>query len=158
MEMAELLKKVYLFRDMEEDELEELASLAKSCTFYQGDVIFREGDTGDSIYVIRLGSVKIVKADREGNESQVAILGTGSHFGEMTVADRQPRSATVIANEHTKLIKFDVNDLDDLFEKHPEIGFKFYRKLSMGLSRRLRNTTEDLSFTKQLLSSRHTQE
>ncbi len=156
MDMVEILKNVYLFRDMEEEELEDLATVAESCSFYQGDTIFHEGDIGDSLYVIKIGSVKIIKEDRAGNESQVAVLGTGAHFGEMTIADRQPRSATVVANEHTELIKFDVNKLDQLFENNPKMGFKFYRKLSMGLSKRLRNTTEDLSFTKQLLSSKHT--
>ncbi len=80
---------------------------------------------------------------------EVAQLGTGGHFGEMSFVDGEPRSATVVALERTELVKLDFDRLRGFFEKNPAVAVKVYRSLALFLCGRLRVTTMDLSFSRE---------
>ena len=66
-----------------------------------GEVIFREGDEGHEVFIIQSGLVEIAKTDESGGKTTLAFLGEGNLFGEMSLVDREPRSATVTALEET---------------------------------------------------------
>jgi CRP-like cAMP-binding protein len=145
---ANLLQNVYLFKDLSANELAEISEFSKLETFNSGDEIFSEGDTAHSLYVIKYGTVKIMHSSR-GESTEVATLGTGSHFGEMAFVDGEKRSATVMATERTDIVRIDFAELRGLLEKNPVIAMKIYKAFSHFLCGRLRLTTNDLSFARE---------
>ena len=96
------------------------------------EMIFHEGDVGRQFFAIRKGKVKIKK---EKSGKILATLGPGEVFGEMSVLDNQPRSASAIAATSTELFAFDGHRLLDDF---PHLSVKLLRYLARELSRRLR--------------------
>ncbi len=91
---------------------------------------------------------------KEGSDADVVMLGTGSHFGELGLLDDAPRSASVRANERTELVKVDGERLRALLDAEPAIAARFYRAVARSVSKRLRVTTDDLAFARQLAQER----
>src|SRR5215469_7426652 len=96
-----LLEGVYLFADMTAEERAQLAQVATTLSARAGSEIFRAGDAATAMYLIKDGSVRISTIAAGGEKIEVAVLGSGSHFGEMSLADGANRSATVEAIEPT---------------------------------------------------------
>ena len=95
----------------------------------KGTVLFRQGDAGGSLYVIRSGRVQIRR--RFGDERRViATLGPGEFFGEMSVVSGRPRSATAEVVEDATFLKIRAEKLEALIAKHPEIAIRLIRKLA----------------------------
>lgn len=155
MNAAEVLKKTFLFKDMGAAELKKLAAIAKQDQISQGTQLFSEGEHGDALFVIVMGSVKVVKRDKN-NEEEVATLGTGSYFGEMALLDdNHERSATIVAKEPTHLLTFARADIKALCDRDDAFGHQFYAGLARGMVRRLRATTVDAAFYRSLAKQRH---
>jgi CRP-like cAMP-binding protein len=144
-----LLEGVYLFADMTAEERAQLAQVATTLSARAGSEIFRAGDAATAMYLIKDGSVRISTIAAGGEKIEVAVLGSGSHFGEMSLADGANRSATVEAIEPTSLYCFDYAKIDAALTRWPVIGTKFYRALTRFLSHRLRQTTTDMSFARE---------
>ncbi|MDR3544330.1 MAG: cyclic nucleotide-binding domain-containing protein, partial [Candidatus Limnocylindrales bacterium] len=99
----EVLRSCALFSAMDDATLMAVARLVRSRRFRRHEVIFHEGDPGDSLFVIASGSVKIVLQSTAGEEAIIATLGQGDFFGELSVLDGAERSATAVALEPTEL-------------------------------------------------------
>lgn len=93
------LSNVYLFKTLSADEMKSLSEIAKPQTFQKGDSVFLRGEPATAMYLIQFGSVKIQQTTKNGDNLDVATLGTGSHFGEMPFVDNEVRSATAMAAE-----------------------------------------------------------
>jgi len=145
---AALLQDIYLFKEFLPRELEQLSALGTPKTFNAGSDIFAKGDLAQSMYVTRSGTVKISHqgADRD---IELAQLGTGAHFGEMSFIDGQPRSATATALERTEVLEIGFGALNNYFEQNPAVAVKFFRAMSHFLAGRLRLTTMDLTFARE---------
>src|SRR5450432_366284 len=100
-EVAELLKSVAIFKDLEEDELAQMAELCKEEKFVSGEYIFHEGEHGNRLYLIVEGGVRISRDVPGSGEEALAVLKPGSLFGEMAVFDRSERSTHAISNGGT---------------------------------------------------------
>src|SRR5437588_91851 len=94
-----------------------------------GTVLFREGDKGDKMYVIRSGKVKIVKHIAD-SDITLAVLGTGEFFGEMALLEGLPRSAEATVAEDALLIEVEGPAFDTLVRKNGEIAVRLMRRLS----------------------------
>jgi CRP-like cAMP-binding protein len=151
---VDLLQNVSLFKELSAAELQTINGVAKVQTYAAGDQVFGEGDPADALYVIKFGSVRISHSARD-NEVDIAQLGSGSHFGEMSFVDGEPRSATVEVLEKSELVCIGFAELKTLFDKHPAIAVKAYQSLAHFLCRRLRVTTTDLSFARERKNTRH---
>jgi CRP-like cAMP-binding protein/Fe-S-cluster-containing hydrogenase component 2 len=115
------LRKVPLFGNLSDTMLEELEGKVKLKSFNQGDVIFREGDPGDSLYIMRNGFVKITK--QSGDKDQiVAYLAQGSYFGEMALLEDEKRSATVSAFTKVEIIEVVKEDFNTLLGTDPKLA------------------------------------
>lgn len=145
---VDLLQNVSLFKDLSPSELQTINGIAKVQTCGAGDQVFGEGDPADALYIIKFGSVRISHSARD-NEVDIAQLGSGSHFGEMSFVDGEPRSATVEVLEKSELVRIGFEELKALFAKQPAIAVKAYQSLAHFLCRRLRVTTTDLSFARE---------
>lgn len=109
-------------------------------TYNEGDVIFREGDVGNEMFIIQSGKVKISKQLKEGAEKTLVILGAGDFFGEMAVIDKDVRSANAIAMEPSRLIALD----EEVFEMHMQTNPKIVKKILKNLTTRLRDANDQI--------------
>lgn len=139
------LKQIYLFSELSESELQKVADLAQEKEFIAGQDIFSHGQKASSIFVLTMGTVKVATNTGSGDEIQIRNLGSGSHFGEMSFLDQEPRSATVTATETSKVIELPYEALLALLDSDLTLAVKFYRSLARFLTKRLRSTTEDLN-------------
>ena len=115
------LRKVPLFGNLSDAVIQELEGKVKLLSFNQGDVIFREGDPGDSLYIIRNGFVKISK--QKGDKDQIiAYLAQGSYFGEMALLEDERRSATVSAFTKVEIIQVVKDDFNTLLGRDPKLA------------------------------------
>src|SRR5260370_10139521 len=94
MEKRELLQRSPLFEMLSEAELEFVAELSRPRKLSPGEVIFAEGDLGDSLYVIVEGEVEILRKDAGGQQKVIALLAAPEFFGEMSLIAKEDRSAT----------------------------------------------------------------
>ena len=93
----EVLKKAPLFAGLEDEAASALASTMGTTRLNKGEVLFREGDSGDRLYVVVSGKVKLGRSGSAGRENLLAVLGPGQMFGELSLFDPGPRSTTATA-------------------------------------------------------------
>jgi len=146
------LQAIYLLKDLDTDTLGVVAQAASTDTFDAGDDVCREGQSAGGLYLISSGSVRVTKS---GADADVVMLGSGSHFGEVSLVDDAPRSATVTANERSIIIKIDAGTLHQKLAANTAAGAVFYRAVAKSLAKRLRTTTDDLAFARQLALEHH---
>ena len=132
------LKSVGLFREVDAGELQWVDRIARRETFSGNDVVFREGDPGNALYVISRGKVRVVKGE---NDTLLAVLEERDSFGEMALIDEEPRSATIIADGPTELLVIHRPDFEKLILERPAIATFLLRSLS----RRLREANARLT-------------
>ena len=104
-------------------------------------VIFREGEPGDGLFILVEGSVRISKRSATGEEA-LAILEPGAFFGEMALIDFLPRAADALANAETDVFFIPLPALRDLLEQYPQLAMKVLFALCEVLTQRLRETNE----------------
>jgi CRP/FNR family cyclic AMP-dependent transcriptional regulator len=140
MERIALLKKVSLFSNLSEAHLSNIAEFCVERSFGKNGVIIKQGSPGIGLYVICSGKVKIVKETAGGEKLDIAELGPGDFFGEMTVLDNAPRSADVIALEESKCLVLSAWDFNARMKVDPEIALKILPVVV----KRFRETNEKL--------------
>src|SRR3954454_17837865 len=135
-----------LFQGLTEDALEPIASRLETLTLPLGRVVFNQGEPGDSLYVIMSRKIKLPRRAPDGRENVLAVMGLSDQFGELSVFDPGPRTATATAVTDVKVAKMPQSVLRPWIEAHPEVG----ERLLHVLARRLRRTNDsvaDLIFT-----------
>lgn len=139
-ETAELLARTEVFAELSGRELEEVAQTAVPRNWERGEIVFREGDSGDTCYLIKSGAVMLTREHQDGRMIALAELRTGGMFGELAMFRGETRSATAEAVEPTEAIALLAPDLQRLIRRNPEIA----AKLLAVLADRVRRTTERL--------------
>jgi len=114
------LRKVPFFAKLSPSVLEQLENKVKLITYKQGDIIFSEGETGNSLYIIRSGFVKVSKKQGD-KEKIIAYISHGNYFGEMALLEDEKRSATISAFTKTEVVQVLKDDFNDLLKIDPEI-------------------------------------
>jgi len=99
-----------------------------------GDVIFHEGDLGTEMYIIQEGQVEILHLSTDGPR-RLALLEKGDFFGEMSILDELPRTATAVAVSDARLVEIDGATFDEMLRANPEIAIRIMRKLSLRVRR-----------------------
>ncbi len=94
-----MLRSVPLFAHLSDDDLAVVKALIVEKSYPKGSVVISEGETGDSLYAITNGKVKVCIGDQEGREIILKLLGPGDFFGELSLIDKRPRSASVVTSE-----------------------------------------------------------
>ncbi|NUP14354.1 MAG: cyclic nucleotide-binding domain-containing protein [Polyangiaceae bacterium] len=103
-----------------------------------GEVVFREGETGRELFVLLQGEMEVVKHSKTQRESRVAIFGPGDWFGEMSILDIMPRSATVRALAPARVLRMSAHDLDVLYRRDIKAYAIVVLNIAREMSRRLR--------------------
>jgi signal transduction histidine kinase len=134
--LPDVLARVPLLRPLSPEQRADLAGRGEIRRFPAAAIVFREGDAADGMYVVVQGGVRIVSRDADGEELELAQLGCGEVFGEMSLLDDQPRSATTACIEDSVLLQISRERFLDFFlASRTLVG-----ELLSGLSRRIRET------------------
>lgn len=132
------LREIGLFGALSDGVLEHLAESLEIVEVPPGNVLFREGDPGEAMYVVLQGDIEVQKSSRHGNDVRVAVLGPRDWFGEMSIIDVQRRSATVTAASPATLIRITPTDLDRLYRVDVKAYALIVLNIAREMSRRLR--------------------
>lgn len=134
-----VLHQIPLFRKLNFKELSRILEITELKTFEPGEVLIKEKEKGENMYIIVRGTAKV---ENQGNH--IADLGVGSFFGEMSLIDNRGRNATIIAEEKTTTLIIDRDPLLKLFKKDYKIGVKILWALIQNMNKRLRMSDEQI--------------
>jgi CRP/FNR family cyclic AMP-dependent transcriptional regulator len=145
-------RKIYLFQDLEEDEINQVLHRTVPREFPAEADIIQEGDPGDSLFIMVFGEVEITKQltlvlEEDTPKERVMIrlkAEDGVYFGEMALLENETRSATVTALTDCSLLELHRKDFLDLIWHNPVMGVKLLLRLAQVLSRHLRKTNQDV--------------
>ncbi len=124
------LSKIQLFELLDEEELTELASAIDVEIFKANETLFNAGDFGESMYIVKYGEVELYIKDTAGQKIVLKVADEGDIFGEISMLDNRPRSATAMATQDTELFVLDRDDLLLLFQKKPDAGLNMLAAMS----------------------------
>lgn len=141
-ETAEFLKSVRLFKEFAEADRMAIAQRLREQNLKKGQVLLREGDAGEEMFLVRSGAIIVSKAVTGRLEQVLARMGPGDFFGEMSLLDHAPRSATIQADIETVLLVLDPENLTHLVEINPRAAVAFFQALAQVFIERLRATGE----------------
>jgi CRP/FNR family transcriptional regulator, cyclic AMP receptor protein len=138
----ELLKGVDLFSALDDAQLDTIAQMIIEKTYRKADIILMEDDdSNQSLFIIAKGEVKVVLTAEDGREAILASLKEGDFFGEMSLLDGEPRSATVRAVEESRLLTIRREDFLAAMKKQPDLALTLLGEMS----RRLRKSNRQIS-------------
>lgn len=137
----EILRTIPIFSSLTEENLDKLASIAIEKSYRKDQVIFDQGDPGDSLIVLKSGLVKVSLSDSNDHEFIIKTLGENDFFGEMSLLDGGERSATITAVEDSQVLKIYRKDFICLVTDNPSVALDLLEVMSQ----RLRRTTENIS-------------
>ncbi len=136
-----MLRAIPLFKDLSDKDLALINDLAIDKHVTKGNVVLTEGEAGDSLYAIISGRVKVFIGDEDGREIILKILGPGDFFGEMSMIDKQPRSASVSTLENATFKVLSHTAFETAVEKAPRIA----TLVMQALAKRLRDADRKIS-------------
>ncbi|HOI73877.1 MAG TPA: cyclic nucleotide-binding domain-containing protein [Syntrophales bacterium] len=153
-ERISFLQEPELFRELTPEQIRELINISRRVTFQSGETVMREGDEGDSLYIILDGTVEVVKSlvlpgmdeDDTTDRSKVFTrLSARDHavFGEIALLEKQKRTATITALTDCVLYEISKDDFLRLAEEDTDLGYRVALNLARIVSSRLRKADED---------------
>ncbi|GAA4405059.1 Crp/Fnr family transcriptional regulator [Quisquiliibacterium transsilvanicum] len=134
------LRRVPLFAGLTEPQFEQLAAGSARRSYPKGRTIVSEGEPSQSMYILLAGRAKVQRSDSEGKEVILAVLGSGEYFGEMSLIDDAPRSASVITLETSEFIAVSKEAFKAMLAQSPDMAMSVMR----GLVRRLREADKKI--------------
>ena len=140
------MRQAPLFSALSDEDAQALLQRMSKSRIERGDVLFEEGETGDRLYIITSGKVKLGRKSQDGRENLLAVLGPGEMFGELSLFDPGARTTTATAVAGTDLVGLSHPELSEFVATRPDVAMK----LLGSIARRLRRTNEalgDLVFT-----------
>lgn len=155
-DVTTILSRVPIFKNLSGRELTLVRNLIHMRKYQPEEVIFMEGQPGTGMYLITQGGVSITLNHKKESQIELARLKDGDFFGELSLLDESPRSATAVAHGATELAGFFRPDLMDLIEKSPVIGNKIVLALAEVLGERLRATNHELRQLRQRVKALET--
>lgn len=127
LDKIQFLRQVNLFRSLSDKALLDLSAITIEQTIAPKNIVFKEGDKGDALYIIKSGKVNILKRNSAGVDSVLVSLAKGSVIGDMAIIDEQPRSASVATIQETVFLIITKEDFRNLLAEIPEISFQILK-------------------------------
>lgn len=135
---VEQLREIGLFGGLTDEALAVLTTEFEAQWVEVGRAVMREGEYAREMFVVLQGELEVLRRSHHESESRIAVLGPGSWFGEMSILDVQPRSATVRAVAPSVMLKITSEDLDRLYRRDIKSYLMMVLNMARELSRRLR--------------------
>ena len=142
MSQEDFLRKMILFKSLDDAELVNILSLCNTKRYTAASRIFAEGDPASRLYMIRDGEVRISRMIPGAGEEALAVLKPGDFFGEMALIDESVRSAYAIANTDCTLMEIGIRDLQDHLNSNDRVAVKMLSAFCRILASRLRATND----------------
>jgi CRP-like cAMP-binding protein len=136
--MEDFHPEMNLFDALAPEAFKKILGIARRENVEAGSALLRESATGDTLYIILAGRVKVYKTGDNGEQIELAILGSGSIFGEMSVFDGQANSASIITVEDSIILAITRQRLFDFLHENPDIAIPLMHTMIYILSARLR--------------------
>lgn len=143
---TDVLRQAPLFSALDDEAATALLGSMAETRLRRGEVLFQEGDSGDRLYVVLDGKVKLGRSSVDGRESLVAVMGPGQMFGELSLFDPGPRSTTVTAVTDAAFASLSHEDLLSWLEGRPAVALGLLSQLAARL-RRSNDVVADLVFS-----------
>jgi CRP/FNR family cyclic AMP-dependent transcriptional regulator len=143
---TEVLRQAPLFNALDDEAAEALGASMAENRLRRGEVLFHEGDEGDRLYVVTEGKIKLGRTSSDGRENLLAILGPGQMFGELSLFDPGPRSATVTAVTDCVMQSLGHDELLPWLNGRPEVARGLLSQLA-GRLRKANDVVADLVFS-----------
>ncbi len=124
------LKGIELFEGLSVGEFAAVASVTEEIVYPAGEFVIKEGDTGETMYMIASGEVSVVKGQGQDQEIELARIGTGDYFGEMALVDDVVRSATVRTEKESRLLVLHKQEFKEIVREYPQIALQICKVLS----------------------------
>ncbi len=124
---ADNLRNVHLFSALKENEIEAISRILFVDSHYKNQIIFQEGDTGDALFIVLKGTVKVCLYDEEGREYVLDVIGKDGFFGELALIDELPRSANAVAMESSDLLVIRRQDFLRLLTENPHNCHRYFK-------------------------------
>ena len=131
--MVEILRKIPLFATLKSEELEAISKVSVDKKFSKDQIILLESEDGDTLFIIIEGKVKVTAFSENGKEVILSILYERDFFGDMSLLDGKPRSASVVAIEDSSVKMIRRPDFIRLLENHPNIALKLLEAMTLRL-------------------------
>ena len=144
----DMLQRMPLFRFLGYQELVRIVGTTEVWSYRKGQDVFREGEEGDALFIVLEGAVEVFSKD-----DLIAEFGPGQHFGEMALVDKSPRSASVRSRAESKLLVIKRSDFFEVIRKEHDIAVKLLWSFVGVLAQRLRSTSRELQYSKELLAA-----
>lgn len=138
--LSQMLENVPLFARLSKPELEAVAACATRRKYAKNTIVVTEGDSNHSLYVVISGKVKVYLANADGKEAILRFQGAGDYFGELSLLDDAPRSASVMTLEPTQLLIIARADIERRLLDNPGMALGIIRELTA----RIRSLTEEV--------------
>ncbi len=139
--MDEVLRKAGLFQGVAPEEVEALGNQFEVIEAPRGTTLFQEGEPGDSLYIVLEGKVKLGRRSSDGRENLVAVMGPADQFGELSLFDPGPRTATAVVVTDARLARLPKQALQTWVQERPQIAIQLLHVIA----RRLRRTNTMLA-------------
>jgi len=142
---AELLQRVPLLAPLTHGDRDSLAAAVSRRRYRRGDIIFQKDEPGHALYIVERGSVRIYVPSSQGSDLILAVMGAGDFFGDLSLLDGRPRSASAAATTETVLLALERADFIAMITSRPQAAMAVLE----AVARRLRETDEmasDLAF------------
>jgi len=128
--LIQSLRKLSLLKNTPEAVVHRIATRARFRDLTKGEVLVRQGDTSDSLFIIRRGWVKIVAEGSGGEEVVLNQCGPGQVIGEMALLDQQPRSNSIVGISEANVLEINYEAVIDALNEHPKLALAFLRDMS----------------------------
>ena len=142
---VQVLKSIDILSPLDDEDLNELYELMSTEHFPEGQILFREGDIGEAMYIVLSGSIAITVKAQNGEILELARIPEGSFFGEMSIFDSAKRSATCVPKCDTSVLSLEAKDFYRFIETRPAAGFRVMQHMLKTATRRLTATGAFLS-------------
>lgn len=143
-DIGAFLKCVDLFQDLDDNEIAALIAKAREERHEDKGFIFKEREMGDAMFVILDGTVKMLKLVTGNKFKTLVAMGVGEFFGEMSLLDGQPRSASAAAHGTARVLRIGREEFSALMTENPYLGLKVVIRLARNLTERLRRTNDQV--------------
>jgi diguanylate cyclase (GGDEF)-like protein len=142
---AQFLREVGLFSLLTEEEVQSLMGFLRLIEIDEGETLFREGDAGHELYIVKSGRIRVAISLPDGREKDITEFMPGDFFGEMSIFENAPRSASCYAGKNSILYSLRGSDFFRLMRDCPSVAIRIMYRMSNITTRRLRSTGEFLS-------------
>jgi CRP/FNR family transcriptional regulator len=142
-ESRRVLRDSYLFRDLNETHLELILMICEEIAYDAGDVIFRQEEPGDALYIVGRGEVQVF-LETEGEELELALLGEKETFGESILVEEGGRSAGIRCRTPVQLLRLPRRQIVRLMANYPEIGYRILHRMAADLMLKLQSANRRL--------------